>query len=435
MKIEYPNYNDKADEKSFVNHLQNIFNLQPQSKFVVYDGDIDISQGEINYIYGMSGSGKTSIFNELKSQYGKDCVDIGSIRPSKKPLVDDLGKDMEKNLKLLSRVGLCEVANYINPYSSLSAGQQFRYKLLKALISKKKYILCDEFCSTLDKTTSKIVCYNLAKIFKDFGKTLILFGVHTHFVNELQPVFFKKHFGSKLEKITQVVPENPEKFELYDKLEFGVGDIKDYNQLKIFHYVNHNLTFQRAIYKLSYEGLTIGVICFCFPSLMLKGRNECSPKYKTAGGKVVNKEVVNISRIIIHPTFRGIGLSTILLKKGIELFYKEHPDTRLIELISTMSHFNPFAGKIMNKCMTPYTNKEIERIKRYGFDESMTKAEIEKVVEEGKDDPKFQKFMKSIMKEDVWVYGKASKKKRTPYQEIKRQLKRSYLEYYYIKVK
>jgi hypothetical protein len=388
----------------------------------------------------MSGTGKSSIYRLLKNtdKFNKDMIDINDIGPSEEPLIDDLGMYVESDdikvlLKYLSYVGLCETFNYIQPYKNLSEGQKFRYRLLICMLSDYKIITCDEFGSNLDNITSRIICINLCRSLKSFckNKSFWLFGVNTDFLTELKDDFiiYKKNFNDKL-----ILMKNIKESDFRDKIIFEEGTTENYKELKKYHYINHNVSFVKKVYCLKFEEETVGVLVFCYPALQLKGRNIITNKKYSGKGKLLNKEVLCISRVVIHPTFRGIGLSSILLQKSIDEIFKFNKDLKLIELISTMTNFSPFCKRIMKKCEVEYSNPETKRLDKYGFTVDMKMKDINNKIEDLKDNKKFTDFVNKKIKDNgAFTYSSRNNKKINPcvYKYVKSTMKRKYLQYWY----
>jgi ABC-type ATPase with predicted acetyltransferase domain len=82
--------------------------IDEQRKFAIYDNvELRIGQGDVVYITGDSGSGKSVLLKAIKTDLGEDCADVADVKPdADKPIVDMIGKNLNEALELLSKAGL-----------------------------------------------------------------------------------------------------------------------------------------------------------------------------------------------------------------------------------------------------------------------------------------------------------------------------------------
>ena len=169
-------------------------------EFVVYDGlKIDIEPGDVVYITGQSGSGKSLLLCDLKSQM-RNVADIETVNLEEKPLVDQVGKTMGDASRILSLAGINDAYLMIRKPSELSDGQRYRLKLAKLIAADDADVwTADEFGAVLDRTTAKVVALNMQKIARKLGKTLIVATTHTDLVKELGPnLVVRKRFHDRI---------------------------------------------------------------------------------------------------------------------------------------------------------------------------------------------------------------------------------------------
>lgn len=150
---------------------------------------LEINSGDIVYITGASGSGKSILFNELqKCIPGSARIDLAQIDlPSDKTLIDCVEGDLLKSLRLLSIAGLNDCFCILNQPNRLSAGQQYRFRLAMALAAQKKYVFADEFCSDLDRITALVIAQRLREFAKRTHTTFILASSHKDILLDLAP--------------------------------------------------------------------------------------------------------------------------------------------------------------------------------------------------------------------------------------------------------
>lgn len=175
-------------------------------EFVVYDNlDLEIRPADVVYITGQSGSGKSLLLRDLAQKMrenGMNVADLNEIVLEEKPVVELLCKSTNDALELLSRAGISDAWIYIRKPSELSDGQRYRLKLAMVLASGADVWIADEFGAVLDRTTAKVVAYNMAKVARREGKIFMVATTHSDMIEELSPdVFVEKLFREKVEVI------------------------------------------------------------------------------------------------------------------------------------------------------------------------------------------------------------------------------------------
>ncbi|MFA5291614.1 MAG: ATP-binding cassette domain-containing protein [Phycisphaerae bacterium] len=171
---------------------------------VTHQCEIKLSPGQIAYITGPSGSGKSVLLREFYNTFsGDDKINIDDIPlPDDKTCVDCFSGSFLETLRTLSCAGLTDVFCVLNSPATLSEGQKYRYRIAKAIAGDKQYIFADEFCSNLDRVTAAVISYNLRKFAAKTGKTFILASSHDDLLSDLLPqVIVIKHLAGEAEII------------------------------------------------------------------------------------------------------------------------------------------------------------------------------------------------------------------------------------------
>jgi ABC-type ATPase with predicted acetyltransferase domain len=105
--------------------------------FVIYDRlALSVFPGDVIYITGQSGSGKSLLLKELANQMidkGKKVIRIDDVIFEDKPLIDQVGKDTDDAIRILSLAGLNDAYLFIRKPSELSDGQKYRFSLAKLM--------------------------------------------------------------------------------------------------------------------------------------------------------------------------------------------------------------------------------------------------------------------------------------------------------------
>jgi len=168
---------------------------------IIYDNvELKIAPTDIVFISGDSGSGKSVLLKAFKKDLGPEAVDMADVEfDPTKPLIDTLGKTVEEGLELLSRVGLNDAFLFVRRYDQLSDGQKYRYRVAKLIESGAQWWIMDEFCSTLDRDTAKIVAFNVQKLARKMERAVIAATTHIDLFEDLKPsVHIHKRFGKEI---------------------------------------------------------------------------------------------------------------------------------------------------------------------------------------------------------------------------------------------
>jgi uncharacterized protein len=150
---------------------------------------LEIDPGNIVYLTGPSGSGKSVLLRELEAAVPRSRrVNLAGIAlPTSRMVIDCFSGDIVTSLKTLSIVGLSEVFAVLNRPNHLSEGQKYRFRLAQALATGKEFIFADEFCSELDRVTAATVAFNIHKFAQRTGTTFVLASSRDDILADLAP--------------------------------------------------------------------------------------------------------------------------------------------------------------------------------------------------------------------------------------------------------
>jgi len=336
-------------------------------KFVIYDNlELKIGPTDIVYITGDSGSGKSVLLKEMKKDLGKEAIDMANIRPDpNRPLIDTVGKNVSEGLELLSRAGLNDAFLFVRRFRELSDGQKYRYKIARLMESQAQWWIADEFCSTLDRDTAKIVAFNMQKLARKMGRAVIVATTHTDLLGDLNPsVHIHKRFGKEIEvKYSHRLPGSLE-CSLVQEMRIVKGTTQDWRQLAGFHYRSHRIAAPRKIFCLKRDDELCGVIVYSYPPIACFGRKLVLPKMSV---QELNEKLSIISRVVVHPKYRTIGLGSKLIRETLA-----KAGTPYVEMVAVMAKYNPFAEKAgMQKIAEQPPAKEAlkiaETLQKLGF--------------------------------------------------------------------
>ena len=145
-------------------------------------------------------------------------------------------------------------------------------------------------------------------------------------------------------------------------IEITNGTLDDYNQLAKYHYRSSKLRCFAAIFKMlariGNKKIPVGVIVYSMPTAGLELRNVAlgnifSGFDRATQMALINKNIRRISRVVIEPKFRCLGLASRLVRETLPLM-----NVPVIEALAVMGEINPFFEKAS---MTAFTAKEPAR--------------------------------------------------------------------------
>ncbi len=154
---------------------------------VIADGlELPIQPGDVVLFVGQSGSGKSTLMRQAAAQL-EQVVNIDSLEPGERALVDGFPTSLTESLGLLSTCGLSEAQLLLRTPQELSDGQRYRYRLARGLALKPAWLLADEFTATLDRTLARVIAFNLRKLATRTGSGCLLATTHEDIIDDLQP--------------------------------------------------------------------------------------------------------------------------------------------------------------------------------------------------------------------------------------------------------
>jgi ABC-type dipeptide/oligopeptide/nickel transport system ATPase subunit/GNAT superfamily N-acetyltransferase len=294
-------------------------------------------------------------------------------------------------LHICSLAGLSDAFVLLRRPEELSDGQRFRFELAQAMAramacaasspasatAERCVLVIDEFAATLDRITAAALARNVRRWSTRAGIAFILATTHEDVLDALEPdVLIYKGFGTDIEIVARPAPNadgrasntadspaaEPTKVRPPQE-EFAIepGTLNDYRALAAFHYRSHHPGAATSVLRLVHRAPTvvgrflsrkgdetqvIGVLVRSMPALACRLRDRATshrygdhlaPRERAC---LLNDEVRCISRVVIDPRFRSLGLAARLVRHALE-----HPESeRLLftEALAAMGRVSPF---------------------------------------------------------------------------------------------
>ncbi|MBX5327322.1 MAG: ATP-binding cassette domain-containing protein [Candidatus Bathyarchaeia archaeon] len=349
-------------------------------KQVLYDNvELQIGPTDIFYITGESGSGKSVLLTHLEKLLQPNAINVQDVKfDASKPVIETIGRTFEEGLTLLCKVGLNDAFIFLRPYNQLSDGQKYRYRLAKLIETGKQFWIMDEFCSTLDRDTAKIVAYNVQKHARQTRKAVLAATTHIDLLEDLAPTLHvHKRFGKEI-TIKYFPNMPPAQCTIAKHTRIIEGTILDYHKLSQFHYrESRRLPPPRKIFTMQRTDMKelVGVIVYSYPPPTCFGRKKALAKQRLLTMKEMNQQLSIISRVVLHPKYRTIGLGARLVKETLPLV-----GTPYVEAVAVMAKYNPFFEKAgMIKFATQHSDasckEAIQSLSKIGFNPHLIASE------------------------------------------------------------
>jgi len=341
-----------------------MFGLSGCREETLYDRfPLEIKPGMIVVITGPSGAGKSVLLREVARQVGgAGSLAAELLAACDSPAVDVLeGGPLAGRLEMLSRCGLAEATALVAPARLLSGGQQARLALARALHAarlsgKAELVIADEFCSALDLDTARGLCRRVRRLVSGSGLALLAATARPELVPDLQPdLVILKPLGAPARLVD--APRRVRRDEVR-RWPICRGTIRDYHELACFHYLAGPPACHKRVYVVRrpqagrsrrWRDLACAdlaaVLVISPPLLTVRGRNIAAPgRYSGADRREatmrLNREVECISRVIVHPTYRGSGLAERLVRHALAT-----AQTPFVEALAAMGRVHPFFEK------------------------------------------------------------------------------------------
>jgi len=210
----------------------------------------------------------------------------------------------------------------------------------------------------LDRETAKVVAYNFQKVARRLGRSIMVATTHRDLFEDLDPdIHVDKSFGPHV-KLTPYEGLRPVSCSLLKHVEFSRGKQEEYHRLGFFHYRAKRPWGIRKIFTAEIHGELAGVIVYSVSSLSNGGRTKYFG-HAVNDPEIINREFLTISRVIVHPKYRSIGLGWRLVRWSLP-----RAGVRYVEMVAAMGRYNPFAERA-GMTLVPYKSDYRMKMARF----------------------------------------------------------------------
>ena len=340
--------------------LAALFGMQDGLSETLYDGlELTIRPGQIIAVVGPSGAGKSVLLRHIARQIpDARTLDVPAIARSQRSGISILrGGHLGERLEILSRCGLADAAALITPGRYLSGGELYRLGLSKVLhearrTGKPSVIIADEFAACLDTLTGTLLSRQIRKLITDSPVGLVLATPRMEVLDALAPdQTLVKPLAAAPRIVTRAKSPGGKASGKW-RPRVVRGTIADYDALSWFHYLSGRPAAHKRVYVIRAPKRGIlggpdlaGVLVISPPLANVRGRNLAAGERYTGSDRsgamgLLNSEMECISRVVVHPIFRGCGLAVRLVRSAIA-----NAETPMVEALAAMGTVNPFFAK------------------------------------------------------------------------------------------
>lgn len=125
-------------------------------------------------------------------------------------------------------------------------------------------------------------------------------------------------------------------------VELGEAGREDWQALAPLHYRSHVIGGLDRLFALRHRGDLVGIIAYSYPAVNLAARNRALAPLverlpQRGRVRVWNAHLRTISRVVIDPNWRGLGLAVRLVRETLPL-----AGTAYVEALAAMGRMHPF---------------------------------------------------------------------------------------------
>lgn len=354
---------------------------------IAEDLPVHAGPGRVTLFTGPSGSGKSTLLRTAAESLEADGVRVvraDALTLPDRPLADALPLGFDAACTLLSKCGLAEPRLLLRTPAELSEGQRFRFRLALAVCEAGGgsddggdlgVVVCDEFAAVLDRTLAAAVAHNVRRLCAATGVGFLLATTHEDVAADLAPHHAVRcrsggppvsdaapdrapadpHAGRT--PLGPLFPDGPDvspgRVSFAKDLFLTTASRGDWAAFAGWHYRAHTVGIVRfgvllwhgsrrevSAKTVERQAEPVGIALFCSAPLSLRGRNVyfgTGSRWTSAGMKAMNAQLVTLSRVVLHPTYRGCSLAAPFVAAACDAC-----PFPWVESLTQLGHTHPF---------------------------------------------------------------------------------------------
>jgi len=345
---------------------------------LVDDVEVEIGPGQIVALVGPSGSGKSSALDAPARAFPLACLVQHVGFPEGVAIVDRVavGAPLPEALALLTSCGLGDAHLWVRPFAALSEGERFRARLARAISivspdARVAPLVCDEFCTSLDRTTARAVSFNARKLVTRRKLSLIVACHEDDILSDLQPDTLVRFAPGGRCGVEHPQLKARRAVSFRRRLVVTRGCKADYESFGAMHYrATDELGFVDKIFVLRERGCgeVLAIVVYSHGPLELAMRNRATVGRYSGKPGAVNRHFRILRRLVVRSDVRGCGLGHYLVRKTLPLV-----GTKYVECLAAMGEFNPVFEKAGMKRVgqyevSPLCRNALDRLSAEGVD-------------------------------------------------------------------